>query len=217
MAFDHRLAAPVRTTALGIWRNYDDGGAVRVQPILQRPRPLHSHTRPHAAVRVSLDTEFATLLPALNSYFPRVETMTGQQLRTMIRERAVPPPRLAPVPCGCDRTVPSSAGDIAVRIYWPESHIRSRARRRLRAWRRVRVLRSGLPRRTVPRYDERYRRGRGVCRLPAGAESPWPAAAEDVYAVAALGDAAGGSAAPIPASCWLPVTAPVATWPRWPP
>jgi DNA-binding IclR family transcriptional regulator len=42
MAFDHRLAAPVRTTALSIWRNYDDGGAVRVQPILQQPRPLHS-------------------------------------------------------------------------------------------------------------------------------------------------------------------------------
>jgi DNA-binding IclR family transcriptional regulator len=41
MAFDHRLAGPVRTTALGIWRNYDDGGAVRVQPILQQPRPLH--------------------------------------------------------------------------------------------------------------------------------------------------------------------------------
>jgi len=40
MAFDHRLAGPVRTTALGIWRNYDDGGVVRVQPILQQPRPL---------------------------------------------------------------------------------------------------------------------------------------------------------------------------------
>ncbi len=37
MAFDHRLAGPVRTTALSIWRNYDDGGAVRVQPILQQP------------------------------------------------------------------------------------------------------------------------------------------------------------------------------------
>jgi hypothetical protein len=41
MAFDHRLAGPVRTTALNIWRNYDDG-AIRVQPILQQPRPLHS-------------------------------------------------------------------------------------------------------------------------------------------------------------------------------
>ena len=42
MAFDHRLAGPVRTTALNIWHNYDDGGAVRVQPILQQHRPLHS-------------------------------------------------------------------------------------------------------------------------------------------------------------------------------
>ena len=69
---------------------------------------------------MSLDAEFAKLLPALNSYFPRVETMTGQQLRTVIRERAVPPPRPAPVGVVADRTVPSSAGDVAVRIYWPE-------------------------------------------------------------------------------------------------
>ena len=41
MAFDHRLAGPVRTTALNIWRNFDDGDAIRVQPILQQPRPLH--------------------------------------------------------------------------------------------------------------------------------------------------------------------------------
>jgi DNA-binding IclR family transcriptional regulator len=41
MAFDHRLAGPVRTTALSIWRNFDDGGPVRVQPILQQPRSLH--------------------------------------------------------------------------------------------------------------------------------------------------------------------------------
>src|SRR5580693_5339502 len=41
MAFDHRLAGPVRTTALNIWRNFDDGGGVRVQPILQQPRGLH--------------------------------------------------------------------------------------------------------------------------------------------------------------------------------
>ena len=40
MTFDHRMAAPVRTTALGIWRNYDDGDAIRVQPILQQSRPL---------------------------------------------------------------------------------------------------------------------------------------------------------------------------------
>lgn len=35
-----RLAAPVRMTALRIWRNLDDGRA-RVHPTLQRMRPLH--------------------------------------------------------------------------------------------------------------------------------------------------------------------------------
>lgn len=37
MQLDHRLAAPVRMTALGIWRNIDSG---RVQPTLQQSRPL---------------------------------------------------------------------------------------------------------------------------------------------------------------------------------
>lgn len=41
IAFDHRMAAPVRMTALGIWHNFDDGGAVRVRPILQQTRRLH--------------------------------------------------------------------------------------------------------------------------------------------------------------------------------
>jgi DNA-binding IclR family transcriptional regulator len=41
MAFDHRLAGPVRATALSIWRNFDDGDAIRVRPILQQARPLH--------------------------------------------------------------------------------------------------------------------------------------------------------------------------------
>jgi DNA-binding IclR family transcriptional regulator len=40
MALDHRLAGPVRATALGIWRDYDDGGEIRVLPILQQPRSL---------------------------------------------------------------------------------------------------------------------------------------------------------------------------------
>jgi len=51
MAFDHRLAGPVRTTALSIWRNVDDGGPMRVQPILQQPRPLPGR-RPTTATPV---------------------------------------------------------------------------------------------------------------------------------------------------------------------
>jgi hypothetical protein len=36
MAFDQRLAAPVRMTAMGIWRDVED----RVAPTLQQARPL---------------------------------------------------------------------------------------------------------------------------------------------------------------------------------
>jgi DNA-binding IclR family transcriptional regulator len=39
MSFDQRLAAPVRMTAMGIWRNVD-GGPQRVAPTLQPLRPL---------------------------------------------------------------------------------------------------------------------------------------------------------------------------------
>ncbi|OFB37838.1 IclR family transcriptional regulator [Mycolicibacterium sp. (ex Dasyatis americana)] len=39
MAFDQRLAAPVRMTAMGIWRNAE-GGPGRVTPTLQPVRPL---------------------------------------------------------------------------------------------------------------------------------------------------------------------------------
>ncbi|WP_101947475.1 IclR family transcriptional regulator [Mycobacterium sp. 3519A] len=39
MTFDHRLVAPVRMTAMGIWRNVEDGPQ-RVAPTLQQMRPL---------------------------------------------------------------------------------------------------------------------------------------------------------------------------------
>ena len=48
MTFDHRLAAPVRMTALGIWRNVEDG-RVRVHPTLQQSRPLGTVPRPRPA------------------------------------------------------------------------------------------------------------------------------------------------------------------------
>jgi DNA-binding IclR family transcriptional regulator len=41
MMFDQRLAAPVRMTAMGIWRNVEDGPP-RVAPTLQPLRPLRS-------------------------------------------------------------------------------------------------------------------------------------------------------------------------------
>jgi len=41
MVFDQRLAAPVRMTAMGIWRDVEDGPR-RVAPTLQQARPLRS-------------------------------------------------------------------------------------------------------------------------------------------------------------------------------
>jgi DNA-binding IclR family transcriptional regulator len=41
MMFDQRLAAPVRMTAMGIWRSVEDGSH-RVAPTLQQMRPLRS-------------------------------------------------------------------------------------------------------------------------------------------------------------------------------
>lgn len=46
MAFDQRLAAPVRMTAMGVWRNVE-GGPQRVAPTLQPLRPLLPLRRPH--------------------------------------------------------------------------------------------------------------------------------------------------------------------------
>ncbi len=49
MTFDQRLAAPVRMTAMGIWRNVEDGPQ-RVAPTLQPLRPLLPQ-RPHHPAR----------------------------------------------------------------------------------------------------------------------------------------------------------------------
>ncbi|MCV7359725.1 IclR family transcriptional regulator [Mycolicibacterium fluoranthenivorans] len=62
MSFDQRLAAPVRMTAMGVWRNAEDGSG-RVAPTLQSLRPLRSGpgSRPMGA------PESATLQPACPS------------------------------------------------------------------------------------------------------------------------------------------------------
>lgn len=133
---------------------------------------------------MNLDAEIAKVLPALNAYFPRVETMTGPQLRAVIRERAVPPLRPAPVGAVADRTVPSPAGDIAVRIYWPDSRSEP-----------VPVVvfahGGGFVFCDLNSHDELCRamtNGIGAVVVSVdyrlAPESRWPAAAEDVYAVA---------------------------------
>jgi acetyl esterase len=68
---------------------------------------------------VNLDPEIAALLSALNDGFPRVETMTAPQLRAIIRGRAQRLQNPEPVAEVVDRTVPGPAGQINTRIYWP--------------------------------------------------------------------------------------------------
>jgi DNA-binding IclR family transcriptional regulator len=55
MSFDQRLVAPVRMTAMGIWRNVEDGPK-RVAPTLQQARPLRGGPglRPVAAPEPAL-------------------------------------------------------------------------------------------------------------------------------------------------------------------
>ncbi|MGC1736149.1 MAG: alpha/beta hydrolase [Mycobacterium sp.] len=136
---------------------------------------------------MNLDAEIAGLLPALNRYFPRVETMTGPQLRAVIRERAVPPPRPAPVGAVVDRTVPSPVGDIALRIYWPTVSSATSGPVPVVVF----AHGGGFVFCDLNSHDELCRamtNGIGAVVVSVdyrlAPESPWPAAAEDVYAVA---------------------------------
>lgn len=65
---------------------------------------------------MTLDTQIAGMLEALDAGFPRVETMTGVQAREAIRARFVAPAKPEPVGTVHNETIP---GDIAVRVYRP--------------------------------------------------------------------------------------------------
>ena len=130
-------------TAMGIWRNVEDGPQ-RVAPTLQPLRPLRrSRVAARLAVRVNLDPQLAPLIEELDAGFPPVHTMTGAQARAVIRSRYVPAAKPEPVAEVRDQTIPGPGGDIPVRIYRPDrlgppgSGVRPR--------RRFRVLRSGQP------------------------------------------------------------------------
>ncbi len=133
---------------------------------------------------MSLDPEIADLLPALNGGFPRVETMTAPQLRAVIRQRVQPPLHPEPVGKVIDRAVPGPVGDIGVRIYWSTT---------ISGPAPVVVLAhgGGFVFCDLDSHDEVCRamaNGIGAVVVSVGyrlaPESPWPAAAEDVYAVA---------------------------------
>jgi acetyl esterase len=131
---------------------------------------------------VNLDPEIAALLDVLDAGFPPVHTMTGAQARAVIRSRYVPPAEPEPVAEVRDEVVRGPGGDIPVRIYRPTGE-------------NLPVLvyahGGGFVFCDLDSHD-------GLCRsfanhIPAvvvsvayrlAPEHPWPAAADDVYAVA---------------------------------
>ncbi|MFW0786944.1 alpha/beta hydrolase [Gordonia sp. CPCC 206044] len=68
---------------------------------------------------MTLDPEVATLLPALDRGFPRVERMSGHEARAAIRSRLPADPNPIAVDRVIDRTIPGPDGELPVRIYWP--------------------------------------------------------------------------------------------------
>jgi acetyl esterase len=70
---------------------------------------------------MTLDPQIAGLIEALDSGFPPVHTMTGAQARAVIRSRVVAPSNPEEVGDVRDASVHGPAGDIRVRIYRPAS------------------------------------------------------------------------------------------------
>ncbi|GLC98899.1 esterase [Mycobacterium kiyosense] len=68
---------------------------------------------------MNLDPQIAALLDTLDAGFPPVHTMTGAQARAVIRSRFVPAAEPEPVGEVRDDVVPAPGGDIPVRIYRP--------------------------------------------------------------------------------------------------
>jgi len=70
---------------------------------------------------MTLDPQIAGLIEGLDSGFPPVHTMTGPQARAVIRSRFVAPSNPEEVGDVRDASVHGPAGDITVRIYRPAS------------------------------------------------------------------------------------------------
>jgi acetyl esterase len=162
---------------------------------------------------VNLDPQIAALLDVLDAGFPPVHTMTGAQARAVIRSRYVPPAEPEPVAEVRNEVVRGPGGDIPVRIYLPTGEDLPVL---------VYAHGGGFVFCDLDSHD-------GLCRsfanhVPAvvvsvayrlAPEHPWPAAADDFYAVAQAaaagafggdpgrivvgGDSAGGNLAAVAA------------------
>ncbi len=132
---------------------------------------------------MTLDPEVARLLPALESGFPQVESLTGAQARAVIRARFRQSAGPEPVGRVEDRVVPGPVADIAVRIYWPADTFDAPTPIMIFAHG------GGFVFCDLDTHDDFCRRmSNGVGALVISVdyrlapESPWPAAPEDVYA-----------------------------------
>jgi acetyl esterase len=131
---------------------------------------------------VNLDPQIAGIIEELDAGFPPVQHMTGAEARTLIGSRFLPPAQPEPIDEVTDRSVDGPHGPISVRVYRPD------AAGRLPIV--VYAHGGGFVFCDLDSHD-------GLCRnianlVPAvvvsvgyrlAPEHPWPAAADDVYAV----------------------------------
>ncbi|GAS89862.1 alpha/beta hydrolase [Mycolicibacterium brisbanense] len=144
---------------------------------------MSNHHEAAPDVTAGLDPEIADIIEALDSGFPAVHTMTGEQARAAIRSRFVPVAQPEAVGAMDDTTVPGPAGVVPVRIYRPrtaEGPVPTLVFAHGGGWvfcdldshdELCRDLANRIPAVVISVH---YRR--------ASEEGAWPAAAEDVYA-----------------------------------
>ncbi|WP_460354992.1 alpha/beta hydrolase [Mycobacterium sp. ZZG] len=136
---------------------------------------------------MKLDPQIAAIIETLDSGFPPVHTMTGEQARAAIRSRFVPAAQPEPVASVENATIPGPAGPVPVRVYRPYTEVDTPLPTLVFAhgggWvfcdldshdGLCRAFANGMSAVVVSVH---YRR--------ASEEGLWPAAAEDVYAVTA--------------------------------
>lgn len=157
---------------------------------------------------MTLDPDIAAVIDALNTGFPPLHTMTGAQARAAIRARLRTPEQPEPVGEVTEDSVPGPAGDIQVRIYAPATPACAVV---------VFAHGGGFVFCDLDTHDPLCRamcNGVGAVVVSVdyrlAPEHRWPAAADDVYAVArwadrfdgplvVAGDSAGGNLAAVTA------------------